>query len=140
MVFLRLGEHVTAPLIDRLRLEAVLHFGSPPADELAALLLEAAEALEVLAVELGEPPPDAPFCESTAVRGHEWFGCLERVGHRPPHRGPFVPSPCGGCGGLEEHADGCGMVSYPCEDLAAFEVTWGDDGVVVLLSEDEVPY
>ena len=50
---------MTAPLIDRLRLEAVQHFGSPPADELAALLLEAAEAL---AVELGGPAPDAPYC------------------------------------------------------------------------------
>ena len=110
----------------------------------------AAARLEALEQELGElrgavavaepVAADAPFCESTAVRGHEWFGCLERVGHKPPHRGPFVPSPCGGCGGLEEHVDGCGMVSYPCEDLAAFEVTWGDDGVVVLLSEDEVPY
>lgn len=128
---------MTAPLVDRLRLEAVLHFGLPPADDLAALLLEAAGALEVLAVGLGGPPPDAPFCPSSAVRGHESFGCLERVGHKPPHRGPFVPSPCGGCGGLELHVDGCRMGAESCEDAAVFEVTWADDGVVVLLSEDE---
>lgn len=131
---------MTAPLIDRLRLEAVLHFGSPPADELAALLLEAAGALEVLAVELCVPAPDAPFCSSSAVRGHESFGCLERVGHKPPHRGPIVPSPCEGCGGLEECADGCCKGSFPCGDTAVFEVTWADDGVVVLLAEDEMPY
>lgn len=131
---------MTAPLIDRLRLEAVLHFGSPPADELAALLLEAAVALEVLAVELGEPAPDAPYCPSSVVRGHESFGCLERVGHRPPHRGPVVPAPCVVCGGLEAHVGGCCMEAESCEDAAVFEVTWGDDGVVVLLSEDEVPY
>lgn len=133
---------MTAPLIDRLRLEAVLHFGSTPADELAALLLEAAEALDVLAAELSEPAPDAPFCPSSAVRGHESFGCLERVGHKPPHRGPIVPPPCEGCGGLEAHdAEDCAFVDlreddHPC----SLEVTWGDDGVVVLVDRDEVPY
>ena len=32
------------------------------------------------------------------------------------------------------------MGAESCEDAAVFGVTWGDDGVVVLLSEDEVPY
>lgn len=112
------------------------------AARLEALEQELSELRAAVEPPAAEPGPDAPFCSSSVVRDHESFGCLERVGHVLPHRGPVVPPPCEGCGGLDTHdAEDCAFVDLREDDHpVSLEVTWGDDGVVVLVDRDEVPY
>lgn len=77
------------------------------------------------------------FCDSSATRDHETFGCLERPGHALPHVGALVPPPCRGCGGLELHADGCVFIDSETDEedrdqASGFEITWDEDGEITL--------
>ena len=67
------------------------------------------------------------YCDAWVIVAHERFGCLRHVGHDGYHEAFCGVPQCSGCGGWEEHADGCPLVGDEVPDGSpCFDVRWND--------------
>ena len=71
-------------------------------------------------------PVAAPsYCSATIDIGGVEYDCIEKWGHTGEHQGYTCP-PCPGCGGMEEHFQGCALADVVTED--GQELIWTDGG------------